>query len=116
MDLTGYRASPLERRRTSDLLRLMPIGGRNAIDIGARDGYFSLLMADSFERVTALDLDAPKIDHPQIDCVKGDAANMQFGDGSFDLVFCADVLNHVNPSVLQKSAKRWNEYPTNTSS
>jgi SAM-dependent methyltransferase len=102
MDLTEYRACPLERQRTSDLLRLMPIAGRNALDIGAGDGYFSLLMADRFERVTALELDKPKIDHPKIHCVKGDAANMQFADGSFDLVFCAEVLDHVNPSVLQK--------------
>ena len=101
MDLTEYRASPFERRRASDLLRLMPISGRNALDIGARDGYFSLLIADRFERVTALDLDEPKIEHPKIRCVKGDVAKMQFAEGSFDLVFCAEVLEYVNPSALQ---------------
>jgi hypothetical protein len=100
MDLTEYRASSAEQQRTADLLRLMPTTGRNALDIGARDGHFSRLMADRFEGVTALDLTEPNIPHPRIQCVKGNAAKMQFTDGSFDFVFCVEVLEHVPTSVL----------------
>lgn len=102
MDLTEYRASHLEQQRTADLLRLMPEKGQQALDIGARDGYFSLLMADRYEEVTALDLTQPNIPHPRIRCVKGNAAEMQFSDRSFDFVFCAEVLEHVPTSVLPK--------------
>lgn len=102
MDLTEYRASSAEQQRTADLLRLMPPTGRTALDIGARDGHFSRLMADRFEEVTALDLTEPNIPHQKIKCVKGNAAQMQFTDDSFDFVFCAEVLEHVPTSILHK--------------
>lgn len=100
MDLTDYRTSSSEQQRTADLLCLMPPKGRNALDIGARDGHFSLLMAARFEEVTALDLTKPSISHPKIQCVEGNAAAMQFTDSSFDFVFCAEVLEHVPPAAL----------------
>ena len=51
-----YRASPNEQKRTWDLLSLTPLKGRRALDIGARDGHFSLLLAERFDEVIALDL------------------------------------------------------------
>lgn len=102
MDLTDYRASSAEQQRTADLLRLMPASGRTALDIGARDGHFSRLMAERFEHVTALDLTRPDIAHPRIDCVEGNAANMAFDDGAFDFVFCAEVLEHVPTAILSE--------------
>jgi ubiquinone/menaquinone biosynthesis C-methylase UbiE len=86
MDLTDYRASPLEQQRTTDLVRLMPARGRQALDIGARDGHFSLLMAERFERVIALDLTTPTVTHPRVQCLKGNAAEMTFADGAFDFL------------------------------
>ena len=40
MSLTEYRNSTAEQQRTADLLRLTPKNGQEALDIGARDGYF----------------------------------------------------------------------------
>lgn len=100
MDLAEYRASTGEQQRTADLLRLMPHEGRQALDIGARDGHFSRLLAERFDAVTALDLTQPEIHHPKVRCVKGDAADMPFADGSFDFIFCAEVLEHIPPAVL----------------
>jgi len=102
MDLTEYRSSSSELERTSDLLQLMPAKGQHALDIGARDGHFSLLMADRFERVTALDLTEPTISHPRVQCVQGNAAGLVFSDKSFDFVFCAEVLEHIPTSILHK--------------
>jgi len=102
MDLTEYRASDAEQLRTTDLLHAMPQTGRHALDIGARDGHFSRLMAERFEHVTALDLTLPDIPHPRITCLKGDAADMPFADRNFDFVFCAEVLEHIPPAILPK--------------
>ncbi len=102
MDLSGYRASSSERERTADLLRHMPTKGRNALDIGARDGHFSLLMADRFDEVTALDLTEPMVSHPKVRCVKGDAAEISVADDSYNFVLCAEVLEHIPPPTLQK--------------
>lgn len=100
MELSQYRATPSEQKRTADLLRLMPTTGRRALDIGARDGHFSHLMAERFGTVVALDLTMPRIEHPAVRCVEGDAAKLPFGKNEFDFVFCAEVLEHIPPSML----------------
>lgn len=100
MNLTDYRASAAEQERTADLLRLMPTTGCHALDIGARDGHFSVLMAERFAAVTALDLTRPSIAHAKVHCIEGNAATMPFADASFDFVFCAEVLEHVPPNIL----------------
>lgn len=102
VNLGAYRATSAEKSRTDDLLRLAPASGHVALDIGARDGHFSLLLAQRFARVFALDLSMPSIDHPQIECVEGDAAEMQFADNAMDFVFCAEVLEHIPPERLEK--------------
>jgi hypothetical protein len=99
-DLSSYRASHAEQERIRDLFRLMPERGVRALDIGARDGYLSKLLADRFAKVTALDLEKPLIDHPGVECVQGNATRLQFADDSFDLVLCAEVLEHIPCNLL----------------
>jgi ubiquinone/menaquinone biosynthesis C-methylase UbiE len=90
MGLEQYRESDSERARTDDLLRLIPICGGVALDVGARDGHFSKLLAEKFDNVIALDLEQPSIEHQKIRCAKGNASDLHFKDASFDLVFCAE--------------------------
>lgn len=91
-------ASGRETQRVRDLLSLLPVGMESVLDVGARDGSLSLLLAERFRRVVALDLVQPKVRHPRVSTVAGDATRLQFGDGSFDVVFCAEVLEHI-PAV-----------------
>ncbi len=105
MNLTEYRNSPSEKLRTADLLSLMPTAGELALDIGARDGYFSLLLAERFEKVIALDLTMPEISHPKVECVMGNAAKLEFSDSSIDFVFCAEVLEHIPTAILAAVCK-----------
>ncbi|WP_199611170.1 class I SAM-dependent methyltransferase [Flocculibacter collagenilyticus] len=103
MDLSEYRESDREKQRESDLLRLINASEHaagKALDIGARDGHFSLLLASCFENVTALDLVKPQIQHEKITCVKGDITDLAFNDNCFDFVFCAEVLEHISPHLL----------------
>lgn len=100
MDLTAYRASPSEKERTEDLLRLMPSSGDVALDVGARDGHFSRMLAERFETVVALDLSAPSIDEPHVVCVQGNATKLGFASRSVDFVLCAEVLEHIPPQLL----------------
>ena len=103
MDITAYRQSPSEQERNKNLSLLIPERGDACLDIGTRDGFYALQMADRFLSVTALDLEKPEIKHPNIECVKGDVAGLQFADNSFDFVFCAEVLEHVPESNLEKA-------------
>jgi SAM-dependent methyltransferase len=100
MGVSEYRASPNEQKRTWDLLSLTPLKGRTALDIGARDGHFSLLLAERFDEVIALDLRKPAITHPRVVCVQGNAAHLDFADDSIDFVFCAEVLEHIPHAIL----------------
>lgn len=100
MDLSVYRASPTEQVRIQNLFKMMPHRGERALDVGARDGYLARLLAERYEEVVALDLETPTVDHARIRAVKGNAAALEFPDGSFDLVLCAEVLEHIPPDIL----------------
>jgi ubiquinone/menaquinone biosynthesis C-methylase UbiE len=100
MDLESYRQSESERARTADLLRLLPTHRSTVLDVGARDGHFSRLLAQRFDGVTALDLVKPDLDLERVTPVAGDATALPFPDRSFDVVFCAEVLEHI-PSLEQ---------------
>lgn len=97
-DYDRYRAQSSEQQRTGDLLRLLPKSRRSVVDVGARDGHFSRLFTEHFSEVTALDLTRPAFVHPGVTTVAGDATALAFPDNSFDVVFCAEVLEHI-PAV-----------------
>jgi hypothetical protein len=102
VSLEKYRNSELERKRTDNLLGLIPEIRGKALDVGARDGHFSKILAKTFI-VTALDLEKPSIKHQNVDCVAGDVTNLPFSKNCFDLVFCTEVLEHI-PTILLKAA------------
>ena len=103
MDLTEYRSSASERKRVADLMRLLPGNLDSVLDIGARDGFISKLLAGHFHNVTALDLEEPRIDDERIRCMKGDVTSLNFPDASFDLVFCAEVIEHIPSRTLVRA-------------
>ncbi|WP_303286538.1 class I SAM-dependent methyltransferase [Marinobacter sp. SS8-8] len=107
MDLSEYRKNDSEQQRTEDLMQHITRisgDGKSALDIGARDGHFSILLTEFFDKVTALDLLKPNISSSRITCVQGDITNLDFDDNTFDLVFCAEVLEHIPPHLLEKAA------------
>lgn len=102
-NLTGYRNKEIEKERTASLKSLIPeISSGNSLDVGTRDGWFSVILTEKFDKVTALDLEMPAINNPKVTPVKGDASNLVFDDDTFDLVFCAEVLEHIPSALLQK--------------
>lgn len=104
MDLDNYRSKDIEKARTDDLMTLIPDDCRvSVLDIGARDGWFARLLAERFDQVTALDLERPSFDHERILCIKGNVTNLDFGNEIFDLVFCAEVLEHIPPEQLKRT-------------
>ena len=103
MDLTEYRESLKEQERIRNLIDLIPMKGAAALDIGARDGYLSLALTDFFDVVTALDLEKPDIRHKKVVLVKGDVISLGFPGDSFDLVLCAEALEHIQPYLLRKA-------------
>lgn len=103
MDLTKYRKRPEEQDRIEDLMRIVPKGRVSVLDIGARDGYISKKLTDHFSKVTALDLEKPKFQIKNVITVSGDVTRLDLADSSFDVVLCAEVLEHIPPTHLLKA-------------
>lgn len=101
MDLSEYRNN--ERERVADLMGLLPSNIETALDVGARDGFISKLLAERFSSVTSLDLEKPSVDHERIHCVRGDVTALDFHDASFDLILCTEVLEHIPTKMLGKA-------------
>lgn len=99
--LAEARGKQSEVERIADLIRLLPTGLKTAIDIGARDGHISRALSKSVPEVTALDLEPFCIDHPGVTCVQGDATALQFDADAFELVLCAEVLEHIPSPALE---------------
>lgn len=95
IDVEKYRQSESEKARIADLFRIMPRGRTSILEIGARDGYLSRPLTEHFPEVTALDLEKPTFEFPQVTTVAGDATKLQFPDELFDCVLCAEVLEHI---------------------
>lgn len=103
MDLQAYRSSTHEQHRAADISRLIPEHGETALDVGAREGFFSKMLAQRFDHVIALDLEQPRIVDDRIECVQGDVTALGYADGAFDFVLCSEVLEHVPTPRLKKA-------------
>jgi hypothetical protein len=102
MDIAEARSSPVERERIANLMEMVPAGVLTALDVGARDGFLSVALTEKANRVFALDLVPPVVSHPQVEAVTGDATQLAFADETFDLVLCAEVLEHFESPTLEK--------------
>jgi len=100
IDIQAARKSSIEQERIADLMSILP-DGNAVLDIGARDGYISQLLAGRYERVTALDLVKPSFDIDRVETIQGNVLALQFPDNAFDTVVCMEVLEHLAPGSLQ---------------
>ncbi len=94
--LTALRpVSALEQLRLERLISLLPKSVANVLEIGARHGVMTQILAELYDDVTALDLRRPSFQINGVRTVAGDVQNLQFPDNSFDCVVCTEVLEHV---------------------
>jgi hypothetical protein len=98
---THLSIEELETQRVDSLLRLSGHGA-TALDVGARGGHNSVRLAERFDRVVALDLVRPTIDHPRVSCIEANAIAMPFADDSFDTVLCSELLEHLPYPALDR--------------
>jgi len=102
-DYKKYRQSQLEILRTNSILNMLPDGCKTVLEIGSRDGYFTKIFSEKYEKVIALDLEYPQIDMENVTPMVGDVTDISLPDNCADLVVCTEVLEHINPELLLKA-------------
>ncbi len=79
------------------------------LEVGAGNGYFSAHFQEAFE-LTCLDFSANMLDMNPLPAdrkVVGDAENLPFDDDSFDVVFCGNLLHHLeDPNIAVREMQR----------
>ncbi len=92
------------RKVLSEKLNVNP-AGKKVLDIGCGGGYLSEEFAKLGCRVTGLDPSLPTLETARahakqerldIDYMHGSGESLPFADGTFDIVYCCDVLEHVS--------------------
>jgi len=87
------------------------IGAESVLDCGCGIGVDYSFFKNTPVRYTGIDI-TPRFlararrDYPDIDVREVDILNMPFNDGSFDVVYCKDVLEHVPPEVAENMINR----------
>ncbi|MHC4973107.1 MAG: class I SAM-dependent methyltransferase [Planctomycetota bacterium] len=84
----------IEARRRARIASLVPRFDR-AVDLGAEDGSLAATWRDRGRFVLLLDLDASMLRRARTTAVAADAAVLPLDTGSFDVVVCSALLEHV---------------------
>lgn len=99
----GQRESAGHTKGKQIALDLVPDGaGRTALDVGARAGVQTQWLRERGYTVTPIDFD-PVTE----ECLKVDAnQRLPFDDASFDLVWCSEVIEHLEDPAFSLSELR----------
>lgn len=88
----------LARDSAGQVAHYAPLDGAWVLDVGGGPGYFAAAFRDAGARYTALDADAGEMSMrgaPEPGTVLGSGLELPFADGSFDVVYSSNVLEHV---------------------
>jgi len=110
----GEPMSDADQERIKRTLELIPEDTRTVLDVGCGDGALTNLLLQRGLVVTGLDFSRTALQHVAGPRVVGAVDALPFADRSFDLVLCAEVLEHLPEHAfaaaraeIERVAARW---------
>jgi len=109
-DLAAYYEQPTlwdrsltqqEAERLHLVRAVWPEGVKTVLDVGCGNGALGNYLAEEVE-VTGIDFSREALRHFRRQKVLGSVAHLPFRDASFDLVICADTLEHLLPGDFER--------------
>jgi SAM-dependent methyltransferase len=103
----GNKISPRRQRVLSSIIGGMLPSCGNVLDVGSGDGSVALMVQNQHAGVKVVGIDSLVRPNTAIPVNEFDGERIPYGDGSFDVVMCVDVLHHTNdPQILLNEAAR----------
>lgn len=83
--------------------RYLAPGKKRALEVGPGAGVYLPVLASLFDQVTAMDIENVYLEHaqrltalhPNLTLAADDITRSQLADGSFDLILCSEVIEHI---------------------
>ena len=104
--------SDVRRVKSRKILRVIQdfskknTGDSRCLEVGCSTGVNTIFLSDHMLECIGVDIDAPALKHARLHSpsntgfVEGDAMNLPFGEGVFDIVICNHVYEHLPDSKL----------------
>lgn len=97
---THFRAAEIER--VNCIISLIPDYVNTILDVGCGDGIIANRLTEDY-KVIALDRAFSPLQYVVTNKINGSIDELPFKDKSFDLVICAEVLEHLPYEVYEKA-------------
>lgn len=94
--------TPQEVERLDLLREIIPGDVKTILDVGCGSGSISNYLDEKYD-ITGIDRSEEALKHFKHKKLKGDSTELPVDDGSFDLVICSDVFEHLNDDALKKT-------------
>lgn len=95
---------PPEVRRVKEIIEVIHNDVQTILDVGCGSGFFldSLERKKRYKKLVGLDCSVEALKYVSTEKVQGNIANLPFGNNSFDLVTCLEVLEHLPQEDFEK--------------
>lgn len=97
------RHTPSESQRLADTVAMIPASTRSILDVGCGRG--ELLRRSGVSFAVGVDLASRGMRHVAGPKAVASILALPFADASFDLVLCAETLEHLDPAILEGAAR-----------
>lgn len=100
-----FASSPRGLERIAWTLSHVPADVELVLEVGAGTGRIANALRERGTRVVAIDLSLNGLRACRTHRVKGSSAELPFRTGAYDLVICAEVIEHLPPDVREATLR-----------